>query len=60
MDRFKAFDISRLMLAPREIESRDGERLADKNEAKSVCKGEVCGINWKPMVAHNDTKEDQE
>jgi hypothetical protein len=60
MDRFEINNISGVLLVQRDNESVEGEKLADIKEAKLVCKGEVCGVNWKPVPTNGDINKDQE
>lgn len=45
------------MVAQRELESMDAEKLSDMTEAKTVCSEDVCGVIWKPSADENDIGE---
>jgi len=60
MDWFEGKNISRIMLAQRDIESMDAEKLSDMTEYKAVCFGDVCGVAWKPSIDECDIDDSPE
>ena len=60
MYRLKVNNTYRNMLMQRDMEITESEIVADINENKTVCSGNVCGVIWKPAKDKYDRRDSAE